>query len=185
MLDESAIRTKMQGAVDLAQKEASQIRTGRATGSLVENIDVPAYGGTQHLKVQELGTISTPDPETIVIDPWDKSIIGDIKKGIDIANIGYTPNIDGEVIRIKIPPLTTEDREKFVKLLAGKIEQIKIILRQVRADELKEIRQRFENKDITEDDKFTQEKRLQELTDEYMEKIEKIESSKTSELMGK
>lgn len=185
MLDETKIRSRMQKTVDLAQKEASQIRTGRASGSLVENIVVPAYGGTQNLKVQELGTISAPDPETIVIDPWDKSIIGDIKKGIEAANIGYNPNIDGEIIRIKIPPLTTEDREKFVKLLSAKMEQLKIMLRQVRADELKEIRQLFDDKEITEDEKFAQEKRLQELTDEYMGKIEKIETSKTSELMGK
>ena len=125
--------------------DISGVRTGRATPSLVENIMVPAYGGTQRLRVMEVGSITSPDPTQIVISPWDKSIIGDIKKGILEANIGLNPNIDGEIIRIVISPMTTEDREKYVKILSGKLSKNgKVMIRQVRADEMHEIKKKFE-----------------------------------------
>ena len=121
-MDETQVTSKMQRVVDLVVSDISGIRTGRATPSLVENINCPAYGGTQVLKVIELASISAPDTQTLVISPWDKSIIGDIRKGILEANIGMNPSIDGEIIRISFPPLTTEDREKYVKILSGKLE---------------------------------------------------------------
>src|SRR3989344_3427411 len=116
-MDEASIRSKMESAVNAITSDIGTIRTGRATPALVENIIVPAYGGTQRLKIVELAGISAPDPTQIVISPWDRSIIGDIRKGILEANVGMNPSIDGEVIRITMPPLTTEDREKYVKLL--------------------------------------------------------------------
>src|SRR5450759_3125017 len=105
-MDESSVRAKMQSALTSVTSDISGIRTGRASHSLVENIICPAYGGTQRLKILELASISSPDPSQIVINPWDKSIIGDIKKGIMEANIGMNPSIDGEIIRITMPPLT-------------------------------------------------------------------------------
>ena len=121
-MDEASVRSKMQSSAGVFTSDIAGIRTGRATPSLVENIICPAYGGTQRLKVMELATISAPDPSQIIINPWDKSIIGDIRKGIVEANIGMNPSIDGEFIRITMPPLTTEDREKYVKLLNQKLE---------------------------------------------------------------
>ena len=155
-MDEASIRVKMQSTLDVIASDIAGIRTGRATPSLVENIVVPAYGGTQRLKVMELATISAPDPTQIVISPWDKSIIGDIKKGIMEANIGMNPSIDGEIIRISMQPLTTEDREKYVKLLSQKLENGRVMIRQVRSDEMHEIKKKFEDKEITEDDKYGQ-----------------------------
>jgi len=122
-MDESSIRDKMQGSVDSIASDIAGVRTGRATPSLVENIIVPAYGGTQRLRVMEVASITSPDPTSIVINPWDKSIIGDIRKGILEANIGMNPSIDGEILRIVIQPLTTEDREKYVKLLSVKLKR--------------------------------------------------------------
>jgi ribosome recycling factor len=150
---------------------------------LVENIICPAYGGTQRLKVVELATITAPDPSQIIINPFDKSIIGDIRKGIEQANLGMNPMIDGEIIRITMPPLTTEDREKYVKLLSGKVESGKIMIRQVRADEMHEIKKKFEAKEMTEDDKFANEKKLQEITDEFTRKIDEMGEKKKSELL--
>jgi ribosome recycling factor len=150
---------------------------------LVENIICPAYGGTQRLKVMELATISAPDPSQIIINPWDKSIIGDIRKGIVEANIGMNPSIDGEFIRITMPPLTTEDREKYVKLLNQKLENGKIAIRQVRADEMHEIKKKFEEKSITEDEKYAEEKKLQEITDEFVGKIDAMGEKKKVELL--
>jgi ribosome recycling factor len=182
-MDESSIRSKMQSSLDIVVSDIAGIRTGRATPALVENISCPAYGGTQRLKVVELATITAPDPTQIIINPWDKSIIGDIKKGIMEANIGMNPSIDGEVIRITMPPLTTEDREKYVKLLSTKLESGKVMIRQVRADEMHEIKKKFEAKEMTEDEKFGNEKKLQEITDEYVGKIEEMGEKKKAELL--
>jgi ribosome recycling factor len=182
-MDEASVRSKMQSALDLVVADVSGIRTGRASPALVENIVCPAYGGTQRLKVVELASISAPDPSQIIINPWDKSIIGDVKKGIDQANLGMNPSIDGEIIRISVPPLTTEDREKYVKLLSVKLENGKIMIRQVRADGMREIKKKFEAKELSEDEKFAQEKRLQEITDEFTRKIEEIGAKKKTELL--
>jgi ribosome recycling factor len=119
----------------------------------------------------------------LIIDPWDKSIIGEIRQGILAANIGLNPAIDGEIIRISLPPLTTEDREKYVKLLSTKLENGRVMIRQVRKEALRDIRRSFEEKEISEDEKFNLEKRLQEITDEFMEKISKVGETKKQELL--
>jgi ribosome recycling factor len=182
-MDESSVNSKMQAVIITVNNDIAGVRTGRASPALVENIVVPAYGGTQHLRVMEVASISSPDPTQIVISPWDKSIIGDIRKGIVEANIGLNPSIDGEIIRIIISPMTTEDREKYVKILSGKLENGKVMIRQVRADEMHEIKKKFEAKEITEDDKFAAEKKLQELTDSYIAKIEEMGEKKKADLM--
>lgn len=182
-MDENQISSKMQKVVDSVVSDISGIRTGRATPSLVENIMVPAYGGTQTMRVLEVASITAPDTSMLVISPWDKSIIGDIRKGILEANMGMNPSIDGEVIRISFPPLTTEDREKYVKLLSAKLENGKVLIRSVRADEMHEIKKKFEAKEITEDDKKDDETKLQELTNLYIGKIETVGEAKKQELL--
>ncbi|HKB88564.1 MAG TPA: ribosome recycling factor [Patescibacteria group bacterium] len=182
-MDDSSITSKMQSAVNVLASDIAGVRTGRATPALVENIIVPAYGGTQRLRVMEVASITSPDPTSLVINPWDKSIIGDIRKGIEAANIGMNPSIDGEIIRIIIPPMTTEDREKYVKILSQKLENGKVMVRGVRADEMHEIKKKFEAKEITEDDKKDQEKKLQEATDSFIAKIEEMGEKKKVELL--
>lgn len=182
-MNDASISQKMQKVVDSVVSDISGIRTGRATPSLVENIMVPAYGGTQMLRVLEVASITAPDTQMLVISPWDKSIIGDIRKGIMEANMGMNPSIDGEVIRIAFPPLTTEDREKYVKLLSGKLENGKVMVRSVRADEMHDVKKSFEDKVITEDEKKDAELKIQELTDTYITKIETIGESKKQELL--
>lgn len=181
-MDETNIRQRMQVALDAVRQDAGTIRTGRATPALVENVIIDAYGGQQKLRVMELATITAPDPQSIVISPWDKSIIGDIKKGIEQANIGLTPVVAGEVIRINIPPLTTEDRENYIKLLHQKLENGRVIVRQIRQEGMHEIRDKFEKKEISEDEKILQERRLQEITDESIEKIGEVGEGKEREL---
>lgn len=182
-MDQASVSQKFQKVVDSVASDISGIRTGRATPSLVENIMVPAYGGTQMMRVMEVASITAPDTTMLVISPWDKSIIGDIRKGILEANMGMNPSIDGEVIRISFPPLTTEDREKYVKILSGKLENGKVSIRSVRADEMHEIKKKFEAKEITEDDKKDDEKKLQELTDTYVGKIDSMGEAKKQELL--
>lgn len=182
-MDEASINQKMQKVLDSLVTDISGIRTGRATPSLVENMVCPAYGGTQRLRVMEVASITAPDPSQLVISPYDKSIIGDIKKGILEANIGMNPNIDGEIIRIVMPPMTTEDREKYVKILSQKLEVGKVSIRSVRADEMQDIKKKFEAKEITEDDKKAYEKKTQEITDEFVKKIEEAGEKKKADLM--
>ena len=182
-MDDSLVRSKMQVVMELVNSELSTIRTGRATGAIVEDLYVTVYGGQQKLKIKELGTISATDPQTLTIEPWDKSIAGEIRQGIQKANVGLNPSLDGEIIRISMPPLTTEDREKYVKILSGKLENGKVMIRQIRAEFMKEIKDLFEKKEISEDEKFRQEKKLQELTDEFVENVESTGKKKEEEIL--
>ncbi len=182
-MEELQVRNKMQGALDALLQTIGNIRTGRATPNLIQNLEVMVYGGTQRLRILELASVTASDPQTLVIDPWDKSIIGEIKKGIEAANIGMNPSVDGEIIRISFPPLTTEDREKYVKLLSGKLEDSRVQVRQIRADVMHNIKKEFDEKKITEDEKFAFEKNLQNLTDEFVSKIERAGEMKKSELL--
>lgn len=182
-MDETSVSSKMQAILNNLISGIATIRTGRVTPSLVENLEVGVYGGQQRLKILELASITISDPQTIVIDPWDKSIIGEIKKGIEAANVGMNPIIDGEIIRISMPPLTTEDREKYVKLLSGKLEEERVEIRKIRAETMHVIKKGYEDKELTEDQKFAQEKKLQELTDEFIKKIEEKANMKKKELL--
>lgn len=182
-MNEDEIQKRMTAVLDLVTTDVAGIRTGRATSALVEDLRVAVYGGTQKLKINELGTITTPDAQTLNIDPWDKSIIGEIRKGIESANIGLTPSIDGEIIRITLPPMTTEDREKYVKLLRTKIENGRIMIRQIRGDVMKDLKDSFEKKEISEDGKFNNEKLLQQITDGYVEKLENVGKTKEAEIL--
>ena len=182
-MDEVQVRLRMQQVLDLVISDAASIRTGRATPKLVEDLQVAVYGGQQKLKIMELATISTVDAQTLTIAPWDKSVIGEIRQGILAANIGMNPSMDGEIIRISFPPLTTEDREKYVKLLSAKLENGRIMIRQIRGEVMHDIKKGFESKEITEDEKFGQEKKLQEITDEFIKMIEDLGEKKKHELL--
>ena len=183
-MDEQQVRQKMQVALDVTLKDMASVRTGRVTSSLVEDIIVPAYGGTQRLRVQEVASITLSDPQNLLIEPWDKSIIGDIRKGILEANVGLNPSVNEGYLRITVPPMTTEDREKYVKLLSVKVENGRVMVRQIRADAMGNIKKGYEAKTITEDEKFHQEKRVQELTDDYIKKIEAAGEAKKHELLS-
>lgn len=176
------IRGRMQVALDLVLKDLSTIRTGRATPALVEDIVILAYGGSQKLRLQEVASITTTDPQTIVIDPWDKSIIGEIRQGL-LANAGLNPSIDGEIIRISFPPMTGEDRDKYIKLLSTKLENGRVMIRQIRGDGMQDIKKSFEGKEITEDEKFASEKKLQEITDGFVKRIDGAGKAKETELL--
>lgn len=183
-MDETSVKDRMQSAVDSFVLTIATIRTGRAVPALVEDIIVNAYGGSQRLKVMELASISASDTQTLVINPWDKSIIGEIKQGILAANVGLNPVIDSEIIRISLPPLTTEDRLKYVKLLHAKMEESRVQVRQIRGDVMHDVKKNFEAKTITEDEKFAQEKKIQDFTDQFISKIEEIGKVKEQELLG-
>ncbi|CAN5334654.1 ribosome recycling factor [soil metagenome] len=182
-MEEAQVKLKMQAILDSLLQTIGTIRSGRATPALLQNLEVSVYGGTQRLRILEVASVTSPDPQSLVIDPWDKSVIGEIKKGIELANVGMNPNIDGEIIRISVPPLTTEDREKFVKLLMAKLEDSRVAIRQIREGTMHEIKDEFETKKITEDEKFSFEKNLQTLTNDFVGKIEALGEKKKQELL--
>ncbi len=181
-MDETQIREQMQRVIDTVRQDISGIRTGRVTPSLVEDIMVEAYGGSSRLRIMELASITVQDAQTLLITPWDKQVIGEIRKGIEQANIGLNPVIAGEALRIVLPPLTAEDREKYVKLLHQKLENGRVSVRQARQDGMRDIKKGFEDKSITEDERESQEKKLQELTDQFIGQIDEVGKNKETEL---
>ncbi len=176
-------RQKMQKVLGVLTADLATIRTGRATPSLVEHLVVNVYGGTQRLKIMELATIGTLDPETLVITPFDESIIEEIQKGIMIANIGLTPIIDGKNIRISIPPLSQERREELTKLMRQKLEGGRIQVRQIRHEAMGSVRKQFTDKEISQDEEKRLEKEIQKATDDIMATIDAMRERKEEELL--
>lgn len=179
----STTRDRMKKSIEVTKTDLSSIRSGRATPALVEHIVVAVYGGSQHLKIMELATISTLDSKTLVISPYDPSIIAEIERGIATANVGLNPVVDGEVLRITIPPLSEERRQEYIKLSKVKLEAGKVMVRQVRHEAMKELTSLFTDKEIGEDEKKGGEKKVQELTDEMIAELETMGEKKEAELM--
>lgn len=175
-------RDHMKKSLEVTIGDLGSIRSGRATPALVEHIVIVAYGGSQRLKVMEMATITTMDAKTIVIAPYDPSIIVDIEKGIQEANTGLTPVIDGEIIRITIPPLSQERREEYIKLAKTKLESGRVMIRQMRHEAMKNFKNAVDGKTITEDQQKYGDKLVQEMTDEMIAEIDSIGSKKEAEL---
>jgi len=183
MVDLSELRVRMQKAVDLLQEELSQVKAGRASPSLVEKIMVEAYD-TQ-MSLVELASITTPDPNQLLVSPFDKSIIGEIQRAIGSRQeLGLSASVDGEVVRIIIPPLTEERRQELIKVIGQKLEITRVMVRQERGELMAQIRRSAEAKELNEDEKFEMEKKVQDLTDEFNEKIGSIGKQKEQELLS-
>ncbi len=176
-------RLKMLKVLEVVKNDIATIRTGRATPSLVENISVMVYGGTTRMKILELATIGSSDPQTLLITPFDPSITGEIQKGIMEANTGLTPNIDGQNIRISIPPLSTERRQQLIALMRTKLENGRVMIRQARHDAMSDIKKSSADKALTEDDEKRLEKEVQKATDDMVSEIDAIGSKKEEELL--
>jgi len=176
-------KQRMERALQVLKDDFGTVKTGKANPQLVENIVIKAYGGSAMLKVNELATIHVQDTSTVVITPFDHSVIGDIERGISDSQMGLGMAVDGSIIRITVPPLTQERREEFVKLIHKKSENGKIMIRQARAESNDEIAKMKKDNEITEDDEKRLEKEVQKLTDEFVDKIDEIEKMKEQELM--
>ncbi len=173
---------KMEKALAHLAEELGSLRTGRASVGLVDGIVVEYYGTPQPLKA--IASINTPDAKTIAITPWDKSALPVIEKAIrETQSLGLNPMNDGNVIRLSIPPLTEDRRREIVKSLGSKIEECRIVLRNIRHDILKEVQKLEKDKQATQDDvKFT-EAELNKKIDVFQKRIEDLETAKTKELM--
>ncbi len=181
MLDQA--KEKLEKVLQVVTGDIGTIRVGGAKASMVEHVEIEAYGAGQRMKLVELATITAPDPQQIIISPWDRSVIRAIEKGILESGLGLMPNVNGEIIRIIVPPLTEERRLDFVKLLHQKLESGRVMLRGVR-QEMKEL---IENKEgaagISEDDITRELEELQRVVDEYTNRLEEMAKQKEEEIM--
>lgn len=172
------VKTQNAKILEVLKSDLSTVRTGRAASSLVENIIITAYGGSK-LRVLEVGTVSILDLQTILITPFDASIIGDIQKGIMESNVGLTPVVDGQVIRISIPPLSEERRKELIHLVNQKLESAKVQVRQVRHSAMDEVKKL----ELGQDEEARLEKEIQKLTDEVILEIDSLGKHKEQELL--
>lgn len=179
----SQAKNRMEKAFDVLREDFGTVRTGKAAPAIVENIVVMAYGGSSPLRILELATIHASDPHTLVISPFDKSIIGEISKAIEDAKIGLSPVVDSEIIRINLPALTEERRLEMVKMVHQKAENGRIMIRQIRHEGNVDVKKMGDAKTISEDEVERLEKEIQKLTDDFIAKIDQAREEKEKELM--
>jgi ribosome recycling factor len=172
---------KMKKAMEALKREMQAIRTGRASASLVERIQVEVYGATS--PINQLATITVPEARTIMIQPWDKGTMGAIEKAIQKSELNLNPNNDGKVIRIGIPPLTQERRKELVKVVKGKVEESKVAVRNIRRDHINDLKELLSEKMITEDEEKRAVDRIQQLTDRYTHEADVIGQHKEQEIL--
>ena len=176
------IRPETDKAINFLEREMAKIRTSRATPSLVEDIVVECFG--QKFPLKQLAAISCPQPRQIIIQPWDKSYLESIEKALSQATLGIASLIvDKDLIRVSLPFLTEEYRKNLLRILSEKQEEAKKTIRRWREESWKEIQKGFRDGKIREDDKFKAKDELQELVDEYNEKIEQIGEKKKNEIL--
>ena len=172
---------RMNKAVETLESEYKRLRTGRASISLVDGIRADYYGSATPLS--QLATLTIPDPRTIVIQPWDSSVVGEIEKAILKSDLGLTPMNDGKAIRINIPPLTAERRRDLVKVVKKKAEESKVAVRNIRRDINEKIKDLKKDKKVSEDEQFRAQDEIQRITDDSVKKIEAVYGAKEKEIL--
>jgi len=175
-------KDRMTKAVEALRRELATIRTGRAHPGLVEHLRVDYYGVPTPLN--QLATISVPDPRLLTIQPWDRQAMGAIEKAILKSDLSLTPTNDGTIVRLSIPQLTEERRRELVKVVHKKVEEGRVEVRNIRRDGHEELRRLQREKLISEDDQFRGQEKLQKLTDEFIQQVEHVGGEKEAELLA-
>lgn len=174
------VESSMQKAVEATRRAFNTIRTGRANASLLDRVMVEYYGTPTPLK--SLASINTPDASTITIQPYDKSSLGQIEKAISLSDIGLTPNNDGEVVRLNIPPLTSERRQEFVKMASKFAEEGRVSIRNIRRDAVESVRKQEKNGEVSEDESRDLQDEIQKLTNKYTTKTDESLAEKEKDI---
>jgi len=177
----SACEEKMKKAIEALKNEFHGVRTGRASPSLLDKIRVDYYG--QKTPLAQVATVSVPEARLIVIQPWDRSLIGEIEKAIQKSELSLNPSNDGKVIRIAIPPLTEERRKELVKMAKNMAEQSRVQVRNLRRDGLEDLKKQLAAGGVAEDLIKKEEDELQKLTDSFIAQINKVLEEKEKEIM--
>ena len=173
---------RMIKTVEAVTGELSGIRTGKATSALLDSVKVDAYG--QKSPLNQLASISVPDPKSLVVQPWDKSIIGEVVKAIQVAELGFNPQVEGNIIRIPVPPLSEERRRDLVKICKKIAEEGKVAVRNIRRDANDALKKAEKDKEISRDEQHKGTDLIQELTDQYSDDIDKLVEAKEKEIMS-
>jgi ribosome recycling factor len=177
----SEMREKMEKAAEALNQEYKKMRTGRASTSLIEGIKAECYG-TQ-MRLNQLASLSIPESRLLIVQPWDQTIIGNIEKSILKSGLGLTPMNDGKVIRISIPPLTEERRKELAKMARKMAEDSKIIVRNHRREANEMLKELKNEGEISEDEMYGYQEKVQKNTDEYIAKIDEIRTEKETEIL--
>ncbi|MFN9519090.1 MAG: ribosome recycling factor [Bacteroidota bacterium] len=170
----------MDKAVEHVASEFTKIRAGKAHPSMLDSVKVDYYGNL--VPLNQVGNVNTPDAKTISIQPWEKSMLQAIEKGIIVANLGLQPTNDGNIIRISLPPLTEERRKETVKKVKGEAEHAKVAIRNIRKDANEAVK-KLQKEGLPEDEAKSAEQQIQKTTDNYIKKIDELTSQKEAELM--
>ncbi len=179
--DISELRRRMQGAVSALKQELRGLRTGRASASLVEPVHVDAYG--QSMPINQLATISVPEPRVLSIQVWDKAVVAAVDKAIRNSNLGLSPVVEGQVLRIRIPELNEQRRKEMAKVAHKYAEEARIAVRHVRRDGLDALKKLLKDKALGEDEEKRHEHEIQKVTDEFVAEIDSALSAKETEIM--
>ncbi len=172
---------KMEGVTNFFKKEVGNLRAGRASLSLLEGITVEYYGSK--MPVSQIATITIPQPQLIVIQPWDKNVISDIMKAIQASNLGLNPISDASVIKVPVPPISEERRQELVKILHKMGEEAKVEIREIRRKANEELKKGEKDKTISEDDMYKGIDEVQEITDKSIKDVDKRIEDKSKEIM--
>ena len=175
-------RRRMEAALDALRREFATVRTGKATPALLDTVRVDAYGSK--MPINQLATVNTPEPNLLVVQPFDKTLLADIERAIMVADLGLNPANDGNIIRIPIPPLNEERRKEYVKLLHKMAEDGRISLRHTRRVVREEIHELVKEHELGEDEGRRREDSLEKLTHEYGDKIDGLMKRKEDEVMA-
>lgn len=175
------INEKMDKVIDNLDNHFAEIRAGRANPAILNKVNVEYYGTPTPLN--QVASVAVPEARQILIQPWDKSILNDLIKAIEKAEIGINPMNDGNSIRLIFPELTEERRKEIVKEIKKMSEEAKIAIRNIRRDEMDEAKNKLKNKEISEDEEKGQEDDIQKITDKYVAKVEEITNKKVDEVM--
>ena len=181
MFNDNSYRSKMSKTIDVFSKELNTLRTGRANASMLDFVKVEVYG--QKMPINQLGTISTPEPRTINIQVWDVNNISFIDSAIKKSELGLNPQIDGQLIRIPIPDLSEERRVDMKKMVKSMGEKCKVSIRNIRREANDDLKKMLKSKEISEDDEKNYEKNIQELTDKNINLVDEKVSAKEKEIM--
>ena len=181
MFDENSYKSKMSKTIDVFSKDLSSLRTGRANSSMLDLIKVDVYG--QKMPINQLATITTPEPRVINIQVWDSSNVNLVDSAIKKSDLGLNPQIDGQLIRLPIPDLSEERRMEIKKIIKTMGEKCKVSIRNIRREGNDELKKKLKSKEISEDDEKKYEKNIQTFTDNFVKKIEEKVSVKEKEIM--
>ena len=180
--DINEVKRRMQGATQALKHELGGLRTGRAAASMLEPVQVEAYGS--HMPLNQLATVSVPEPRLLSVQVWDKSMVKAVEKAIVDSNLGLSPATEGQVLRLRIPELNEERRKELVKVVHKEAEGTRVAIRNIRRDAIAHVKDLLKAKSVSEDDDRRAQEEIQKLTDRYIGEVDRALHAKEADLMA-